>query len=68
MKLIAEDNLLKLGVSEIDNPDTINIYPKDFDSKEEILYVACEKKGIYSIDVKTNQVSLINGLENTDFV
>ena len=31
-----EDNLLKLGVSEIDNPDTINIYPKDFDSKEEI--------------------------------
>ena len=31
-----EDNLLKLGISEIDNPDTINIYPKDFDSKEKI--------------------------------
>ena len=31
-----EQNLSKLGISDIDNPDTINIYPKDFDSKEEI--------------------------------
>ncbi len=31
-----EQNLSKLGISSIDNPDTINIYPKDFDSKEEI--------------------------------
>ena len=32
-----EDNLLKLGIVELDNPSTINIYPKDFDSKEEIV-------------------------------
>ncbi len=31
-----EDNLAKLGISDKDNPDTIKIYPKDFDSKEEI--------------------------------
>ena len=31
-----EQNLLKLGISDINNPDTINIYPKDFDSKEAI--------------------------------
>ena len=31
-----EENLIKLGISELDNPDTISIYPKDFDSKEEI--------------------------------
>ena len=32
-----EENLIKLGIAEIDNPDTISIFPKDFDSKEEIL-------------------------------
>ena len=32
-----EDNLIKLGISSLDNPDTISIYPKDFDSKEEIV-------------------------------
>ena len=31
-----EENLMKLGISELDNPDTISIYPKDFDSKEKI--------------------------------
>lgn len=31
-----ESNLEKLGISNIDNPSSINIYPKDFDSKEEI--------------------------------
>lgn len=31
-----EDNLRQLGVADLDDPDTINIYPKDFDSKEEI--------------------------------
>ena len=32
-----EENMRKLGIAELDNPDTINIYPKDFDSKEEIV-------------------------------
>ena len=31
-----EGNLEKLGVVDIDNPSSINIYPKDFDSKEKI--------------------------------
>ena len=31
-----EENLKKLGVADLENPDTISIYPIDFDSKEEI--------------------------------
>lgn len=31
-----ESNLAKLGVADLENPDTINIYPIDFDSKEKI--------------------------------
>lgn len=31
-----EQNLKTLGIADIDDPDTINIYPKDFESKEEI--------------------------------
>ena len=34
-----EDNLRKLGISSIEEPDKINIYPKDFDSKEEIVKI-----------------------------
>lgn len=37
-----EENLRKLGVAELDNPDTISIYPKDFDSKEEITKIIDE--------------------------
>lgn len=31
-----ETNLEKLGINDIDDPSSINIYPKDFDSKKEI--------------------------------
>ena len=31
-----DDNLLKMGVSDLDDPYRINIYPKDFESKEKI--------------------------------
>ena len=31
-----ENNLKTLGIADLDNPKTINIYPKDFDSKESI--------------------------------
>ena len=31
-----ENNLSKMGVVELDNPHTINIYPRNFESKEEI--------------------------------
>ena len=34
-----QENLTKLGISELDNPDTISIFPKDFDSKEEIVKI-----------------------------
>ena len=34
-----ESTLLKLGISDINNPDTINIYPKDFESKEKIVEI-----------------------------
>lgn len=31
-----EENIKKLGVADLDNPETISIFPKDFDAKEEI--------------------------------
>ena len=31
-----EDNMNKLGAFDLDNPSSINIYPKDFESKESI--------------------------------
>ena len=36
MKATYEDNLIKLGSVDISNPFKINIYPSDFESKEEI--------------------------------
>lgn len=37
-----EQNLTKLGIADLDNPDTINIYPKDFDAKESITDIIAE--------------------------
>lgn len=37
-----EQNLKLLGISDLENPDSINIYPKDFDSKEEITKIIDE--------------------------
>ncbi len=37
-----EENLRKLGIASLDNPDTISIYPKDFESKEEIVRIIDE--------------------------
>ena len=34
-----EENISKLGIAEIDNPDTISIYPKDFDAKDDIVKI-----------------------------
>ncbi len=34
-----EENLVKLGIAQLDDPDQIAIYPKDFDSKEEIVKI-----------------------------
>ena len=39
MSASFEENLRKLGIADIDNPDMISIYPKDFDSKEEVVKI-----------------------------
>lgn len=53
-----ENNLQKLGAVELDNPSSINIYPKDFDSKELI------SKAI----VKYNKEQRKNGKEENEIV
>lgn len=37
-----EENMSKLGIADLDDPDMIAIYPKDFDSKEEITAIIDE--------------------------
>ncbi len=37
-----EQNIRKLGSVELENPDFVSIYPKDFDSKEEIVKIIDE--------------------------
>ena len=39
MSASYEENARKLGIASLDNPDMIFIYPKDFDSKEEIVNI-----------------------------
>jgi len=34
-----ETNILKLGIVDLENPDTIELYPKDFESKDEIVSI-----------------------------
>ena len=34
-----ETNILKLGIVELENPDVIELYPKDFESKDEIVNI-----------------------------
>lgn len=37
-----EENLVKLGIADLEDPYSISIYPKDFDSKEEITKIIDE--------------------------
>ncbi len=37
-----EENMSKLGIANLEDPDMISIYPKDFDSKEEITAIIDE--------------------------
>ena len=37
-----EENISKLGIADLEDPDSISIYPKDFDSKEEITAIIDE--------------------------
>lgn len=58
-----EDNINKLGIVNIDKPYTINIYPKDFESKEKISNLISE----YNEDAKEEgrEADVIN---YTDYV
>ena len=46
-----EENLKQLGVADLNDPDIIYIYPKDFDSKEEIVKIIDE----YNKDKSENE-------------
>ena len=52
-------NLAKLGYATLENPSTINIYPKDFESKEEIIAL---------IDDYNDSVEEADKIEYTDIV
>ena len=54
-----ETNLMNMGVVELDNPDIINIYPKNFESKEKIEEIIKEYN-----DKQTDE----NKIEYTDYV
>ena len=54
-----ENNLKTLGIADLDNPKTINIYPKDFDSKELIEDIIKEYN---------SEVEEINQIKYTDMV
>ena len=54
-----EQNLSKIGAIDLDDPYSINLYPKDFASKEEIENI---------IDEYNNEASEENRIEYTDYV
>ena len=54
-----ENNLKTLGIADLDNPKGVNIYPKDFDSKEQIENIIKEYNG---------GVEDINQIKYTDMV
>ena len=56
----ADTNLQKIGVVDLDNPYTINLYPKNFESKDEIEKLIKE----YNDKQKSDD----NKIEYTDFV
>ena len=54
-----EENIKKLGIADLDNPETISIFPKDFDAKEEITAI---------IDKYNEKKDEAEKLEYTDIV
>ncbi|MBR6102126.1 MAG: ABC transporter ATP-binding protein/permease [Ruminococcus sp.] len=54
-----DDNLLKMGVSDLSDPYRINIYPKDFESKEKI---------VEKIDNYNNAVGEKDKITYTDYI
>ena len=67
-----ESTLLKLGIVDIENPDTINIYPKDFESKEKIVEIIDkyndgleEEKEITYTDIVGVMMTSVTSIINT---
>ena len=58
-----ETNLMKLGIVDLDSPYTINIYPKDFESKDEIKNIIND----YNTS-KENEGKEEERIEYTDYV
>ena len=54
-----ENNLQTLGIKTIDNPDIINIYPKDFDSKKVITDIIDEYNKDKSEDEKIQYTDVV---------
>ena len=58
-----DNNLNKMGVVQIDSPYTINIYPKDFESKDQIERIISEYNNL-----KVNEGREEDKIEYTDYV
>ncbi len=54
-----EENLIKLGVANLEDPDSIYIYPKDFDSKEEITKIIDNYNSDKSEDDKIKYTDIV---------
>ena len=58
-----DNNLSKLGVVDLDNPSTINLYPKDFESKDKIADIITDYN-----NKQTEQCKEENVINYTDFI
>ena len=59
MNSTYEQNLSKLGIADLDNPDSILIYPKDFDAKEEITNIIDEYNKDLSEEEKLTYTDIV---------
>jgi len=61
-KTTYEDNLTTLGIANLDKPKSINIYPKDFDSKEAIENIIKEFNETASEEDKISYTDMVGTL------
>jgi len=57
-----ENNLKILGINDINNPETINIYPVDYESKEAIINIISEYNNSKNEDDKINYTDYVGTL------
>ena len=73
-ELTYEGNLTKLGFAEQDNPDSISIYPKDFEAKEAVLEIVddynarMEKQGRDDATIQYSDIAGVLMSSVTDIV